>query len=221
MPKKKTLAADGATPAPGPQPGPGGQGCMAAKDKHDCLKAKGFFGGCAWCSSSWGQAGKSCVDEMQAKFMPGAKCKFPKELAAEAEAELKDTAAAPAATNELERKHHKGGKSGGGIPYGPGGGSGGSWIPGGGSGGSWIPGGGSGGSWGPWGPGAGPQPGPGMGCSGAKTKKDCLKAKDYMGGKCAFCESQWQGASCMSESQARFQPMAKCKFAKHSKVEAS
>jgi len=129
--------------------------------------------------------GKSCMGEQSAHYIPGAKCKFPKKDEAESDA------AAPVATVVGVTVTGKG-KDGGDMPYGPGG------IP-----------------FGPGGGGAGPQPGPGKGCMGAKTRKECLKAKDYMGAGCAWCESQWQGKSCMSESQAKFQPMAKCEFPHH------
>jgi len=199
MPKKhKEVAAAG--PQPGPQPGPG-MGCTGAKTKHDCMKAKDFMGGgCAWCDSQW--QGKSCMGEQQAKYLPGAKCKFPKKD----EVEVADAAVATIMGVTVDGKHH--GKGGGDMPFVPGGGDM-PYVPGG------IPYGPGGGK------GAGPQPGPGMGCMGAKTRKECLKAKDsYMGGGCAWCESQWQGKSCMSESQAKFQPMAKCQFPRH-KLESS
>jgi len=49
---------------------------MSAKAKKECLKVKEMMGGCAWCTTMW-QPEPSCMSETQAKYMPGAKCKFP------------------------------------------------------------------------------------------------------------------------------------------------
>jgi hypothetical protein len=151
-------------------PGSGGMGgCMAAKNKKACMKAKDFMGGCAWCEQGW--QGGSCVAETQAKFMPQAKCHFKdhKHGCAKHTASVAMSLALPISTKKAVNPA----------------------------------------------PGPGPTPGPG-GCMAAKTKKACLKAKDYSGGGCAWCASQYQGESCMGEQQAKVIPGNKCKFPKPS-----
>lgn len=56
----------------------------------------------------------------------------------------------------------------------------------------------------------GPGPTPGFGCMGYKDKKECLAGADVMGGGCAWCDQPWLGESCVSETQAKFMPGAKC-----------
>ena len=153
---------------------------MDAKTKADCLEAKDTMGGgCAWCSTAW-QPKASCISETTGKYMPFAKCKFPKPAPSPKPSPSPEPSPAPAAAviDVLVAEESKLGlakRAANPCKHGN-------------------------------------NPIPGAGCMSAKTEKECMKTKDYMGG-CAWCKSQWQGQTCVSESQAKLDPMAQCKFA--------
>jgi hypothetical protein len=150
---------------------------MDAKTKEDCLDAKDTSGGgCAWCSTPW-QPEASCMSETTGKYMPFAKCKFPKPAlsdapSAEAALDAVATVAVLDASRVLDSKQHAT------VEY----------------------------------RNNDNNPIPGAGCMAAKSEKECFKTEDFMG-KCAWCKSQWQGQTCVSESQAKLDPLADCKFA--------